>query len=86
MVAEVEVDDLRFAGQMREVGPEVGVVVAAGSAVHEDDGRSLAHPRAVGDERRPVDVEPQARPVHVDLHSMPLPLLASDPAQAGDIT
>jgi hypothetical protein len=54
--------------------------------VHEDDGRSLAHPRAVGDERRPIDVEPQPRPVHIDLHSMPLPLVVSDPAQAGDIT
>ena len=69
VVAQVEVDDLGELGQPRRVRLEVGVVVAARPAVETDDGRPLAHPRAVGDERRPLDIEPEVRPVDRDPHA-----------------
>jgi hypothetical protein len=67
MVAEVEIDELELVEQPAEMRLEVGVVVAARSAVDEDDRRPLAHMVAVRHERGPVDVEPQPSPVHLDL-------------------
>ncbi len=66
--AQVQVHDLRRGGQRREVGLEVGVVVAAGATVEQHDRRPLAHGRAIGYEGGTVDVEPQLGPVDVDLH------------------
>jgi hypothetical protein len=60
---------LGFLGQPREVRLEIGVVVSAGTAVQQHDGGPLAHLRAVRHERRPVDVEPQSRPVHLHVHA-----------------
>ena len=68
MVTEVEIDDLELVGQPAEIRLEIGMVVAAGSAVDEDERRSLAHVVAVGDEGWPFDVEPQPCAVHFDLH------------------
>jgi hypothetical protein len=65
---KVEVDNLRRAGEQREVRLEVGVVEAPGPAVEQDDRRPLLHRGAVGHERGPVDVEPQAPSLYIDLH------------------
>ncbi len=68
MTAQVEVDHLRHIREACEVGLEVGVVVAPGPAVDEDDGRSLSHLVPVRDDERAVDVVPEPRSVHVDVH------------------
>jgi hypothetical protein len=65
---EVEVDDLRDVREPREVGLEVRVVEAAGAAVQQDDSRLLTHRRALCRELDTVDVEPEARPIDVDVH------------------
>jgi DNA-binding Lrp family transcriptional regulator len=65
---KVEVNDLRDLGEPREVGLEVRVVETAGPAVQQDDGRPFAHRRALRCELDAVDVEPEARPVDVDVH------------------
>ena len=70
MVSEVEIDDLRDGCQPGELGLEVGVVISAGAAVDQDDGRALTHPIAIGHERRPFDVEPQDRAVEIDPHQL----------------
>ena len=67
--AQIQVDDLHAGGKRREVRLEVGMVVAARSAMHEDEGRALAHRRSVGDELRPLDIEEQACSVHADVHA-----------------
>ena len=64
MSAQVEVDHLRLVGQPGEVRFEVGVVVGERTAVHQHHGRTPAHPAAVRDEERAVDVEPEPRPVY----------------------
>ena len=65
---QVQIDDLCDGGEPSEVGLEVQMVEAPRPAVQEDERAPLTHPRAVRNERRAVDVEPQARPVHVDPH------------------
>ena len=69
VVAQVEVDDLRYICQAREVGLEVRVVIASGAAVDEDDRRPLAHCAPCGDELRSVDVVPESCPVDGDVHA-----------------
>ena len=68
VVAKVDVHQLGHVGQRGERGLEVGVVVAARSAVDQDERRALAHLPAIGHEAWPVDVEPQLRPIDLDLH------------------
>jgi hypothetical protein len=70
MSGQVQVDDLRHLGKAREVGLEVRVVEAPRAAVQEDDGRALAHLRAVRHERGALDVEPEPLPVRFDLHRL----------------
>jgi hypothetical protein len=65
---QIEIDDLRHLRESGEVGLEVGVVEASGPAVQQHDGRPVAHRRAFGHESGPLDVEPQAAPIDLDLH------------------
>ncbi len=66
--AQIEVDDLGMLGEPAEVRLEVGMVIAARSAVNQDHRRPLPHLIAVRHERRPVNVEPQPSPIDVDMH------------------
>jgi CheY-like chemotaxis protein len=50
------------------VGFEVGVVVAGRATVYEDERRPFAESPTIGHKCRTVDIEPQPRPVHLDLH------------------
>ena len=64
----IEIDDLRYLGQPREVGLEVRMV-EAGAAVQEDDGRHLAHHGAVGPQLRAFDVEEQSDVANIYAHA-----------------
>jgi hypothetical protein len=79
MSPQVQIDHLRLGGQPAEVRLEIGVVVAAGAAVHQHHGRPPPHSRTLRDERRALHVEPQPRRVHLDVHSG-LPSSAGLPA------
>ena len=64
----VEIDDLRDLGQRREVGFEFRMV-EAGAAVQEDDGRHLAHHRAVGPQLRAFHIEEQSDIANIYAHA-----------------
>ena len=65
--AMIEIDDLRYLGQPREVGLEVRMV-EAGAAVQEDDRRHLAHHGAVGPQLRAFYVEEQSDVANIYAH------------------
>jgi hypothetical protein len=66
--AQIDVDNLGMLPQPGEVRFEVGVVVDPGPAVHQHHGRPQPHLVALGHEYRPIHVEPQSRPIDVDVH------------------
>jgi hypothetical protein len=68
MPGQVEIDDLRVGREPREIRLEVGMVETPRSAVKEHDGGPLTHFKTVGHKRRAVDVEPQSRPLHLNIH------------------
>jgi hypothetical protein len=68
MPGQVEIDDLRVGGEPREIRLEVGMVETPRSAVKQHDGGPISHFGAVGHKRRAVDVEPQSRPLHLNIH------------------
>ena len=74
----VDVHQLGGVGQRPEERLEVGVVVA-GATVQDEHHGALAHPRAVGDEARPLHVDVQLGPVHGHPHDA---LPAGGPAGA----
>jgi hypothetical protein len=65
---QIEVDDLGMLGKSAKVRLEVGVVESARAAMNQQHRRPLPHLFAVEHEGRPLDVEPQSRPIHVDMH------------------
>jgi hypothetical protein len=65
---QIEVDNLGMLREPSEVRLEVRVVVDPGATVNQHHRRSLPQLAPVGHECRPVDVEPQSRPIRVDLH------------------
>jgi hypothetical protein len=56
--AKVEIYDLGDIRETRKMRLEVRVVIRAWTAVHEDDGWSLAHGRTFRDEAGTVNIEP----------------------------
>jgi hypothetical protein len=71
--AQIEVNDLGVLQQRGEVRLEVRVVPDSGAAVNEHHRRPLPHLAPVGHERRPIHIEPQSRPIQVDVHRVLTP-------------
>ena len=67
--AMVDIDELHFVGQGIE-RRFVVAVVATGTAVQDEGDRLFHHARAIGNQTRAVDIEPDFSPANTRLHSI----------------